>query len=159
MIDSREFRTTLGRFATGITVVTIRLGEEVHGITVNAFTSVSLEPPLVLVSIDRKARANALLRQSGRYGVSILGHDQHRHSNHFAGRVQLEDQIDLVEVEGMPLVKGALAHLICRVLQTVEAGDHSLFIGEVEHLAHREGKPLLYYAGRYAHLSDLHVSA
>lgn len=159
MVDPREFRTTLGRFATGITVVTTRVGEEVHGMTVNAFMSVSLKPPLVLVSIDRKAKGNALLRQSGRYGVSILADDQHHHSNHFAGRVQLEHAVRLIDVHGIPLVEGALAHLVCRVVDIVEAGDHTLFIGEVEHLAHREGKPLLYYAGRYAQLGDLHISS
>lgn len=159
MIDPRDFRNTLGRFATGITVVTTRVGEEVHGMTVSAFMSVSLEPPLVLVSIDRQAKGNELLRKSGRYGVSVLAHGQHHHSNHFAGRVQLERSVELMDIQGMPLVEGALAHLVCRVVDTVEAGDHTLFIGEVEYLAHREGKPLLYYAGRYAQLGDLHVAS
>ena len=153
MIDPREFRMTLGRFATGVTVVTARLGEDVHGITVNAFMSVSLEPPLVLVSIDRQAKANRLLRASGRYGVSVLAEDQEPHSDHFAGRPSALS-VALQEVAGVPTVRGALAQLVCRTEQIVEAGDHTLFVGLVEHLSYREGKPLLYFAGRYAHLAE-----
>jgi flavin reductase (DIM6/NTAB) family NADH-FMN oxidoreductase RutF len=157
MIDPRDFRATLARFATGITIVTTRAGGEVHGITVNAFMSVSLDPPLVLVSIDRAANANRLLRESGRYGVSILSQGQDAYSTHFAGRVRPDLEVRFTDVGGVPLIAGALAHLVCRIVQTVEAGDHTLFIGEVEHLAHRDGRPLVYFGGRYAHLDELHV--
>lgn len=157
MIHPSEFRRTLGRFATGVTVVTSRLENEIYGITVNAFASVSLEPPLVLVSIDRQAKAHQALAASGRYGVSILSREQRSQSDHFAGRLEPGLEPAFAYVRGLPLLEGALAHLVCRVQQQVEAGDHSLFIGEVEYLAQRPGAPLLYYAGNYAHLADSSV--
>jgi flavin reductase (DIM6/NTAB) family NADH-FMN oxidoreductase RutF len=148
-IDPREFRNTLGRFATGITVVTMKQGEETYGITVNAFMSVSLEPPLVLVSITKTAKAHATLQASEFYGVSILSESQEALSNHFAGRPMAGLEVPYVQVDGFPLIKDALAHLLCRVVDRVDAGDHTLFVGQVAHLSYQEGKPLLYFGGRY----------
>src|SRR5215831_20562820 len=88
---SVEFRRTLGMFATGVTVITTRAGDQVHGMTANAFMSVSLRPPLILVSVDRRARMNALLREGVRFGVSVLEERQGALSDHFAGRVRDED--------------------------------------------------------------------
>lgn len=158
-MDAREFRNALGRFATGVTVVTVPNGEGVRGITANAFMSVSLNPPLVVVSIDKKARAHALLLQAERYGVSILREDQEALSNHFAG---LEGGAEpaLGTFAGLLVVEGALAHLVCRTVDRHEAGDHTLFIGEVEALRYREGRPLLYFRGKYGHfrhLSLIHI--
>ena len=152
-VSPSEFRNTLGRFATGITVVTVQEGEEVRGITVNAFTSVSLEPPLILVSIDKKANSHALLAQSERYGVSILSEHQEAMSNLFAGRPDESIEVHYDHVDGFPLVHGALAQLVCRKVEAHEAGDHTLYIGEVERLSYQdEGKPLLYFGGRYGRL-------
>ncbi|MDZ7705309.1 MAG: flavin reductase family protein [Trueperaceae bacterium] len=150
--SSRDFRNTLGRFATGVTVVTMQQGDEVFGITVSAFMSVSLEPPLVLVSIDKKARAHPTLLEAERYGVSILSASQQALSNHFAGM-----EVDGLEppyqhIDGFPLLEGAVGHLVCRVVDRHEAGDHTLFIGQVEHLAYEDKKPLLYYTGKYGRL-------
>ncbi len=149
-----EFRKTLGRFATGVTVVTVRLGDRVHGMTANAFLSVSLDPPLVLVSVDRRARMHGLLREAGRYGVSVLAEDQRALADHFAGRVQEGLEISFEERAGVPLLEGALAHVVARVVEAHPAGDHTLFLGEVEHLHHREGLPLLFYAGRYGRMAE-----
>lgn len=152
-VDPVEFRNTLGRFATGVTVITVPQGEEVRGITVNAFMSVSLEPPLVLVSIDKKANTHALLAASERYGVSILSEQQEAMSNLFAGRPDESIEVHYEHVDGFPLIHGALAHLVCRKVEAHEAGDHTLYIGEVEHLSYQgDGKPLLYFGGRYGRL-------
>lgn len=150
-IDPQQFRNALGRFATGITVVTIPHDGEVHGITVNAFMSVSLEPPLVLISIDKQAKAHQLLLSSSHYGVSVLNERQVHESNRFAGR-PAEGRAQFVTKEGFPLLAGALAQLICRITERYAVGDHTLFVGQVEHLAWQDDRPLLYFASEYAQL-------
>lgn len=150
-VSPRDFRAALGRFASGVTVVTVpEAGERagVRGVTANAFLSVSLRPPLVLVSIDQKARAHTALLSAARYGVSILAEHQGPLSNHFAG---FDENVTptFTELGGLALVEGAVAHLVCRIVDRHRAGDHTLFIGEVETLATSEGAPLLYYRGQY----------
>ena len=149
MIDPREFRATLGRFATGVTVVTMLRDGEPYGITVNAFMSVSLKPPLVAIAIDERANAHPTLLESDRFGVSILRDDQDGLSNLFAGYPS-ETAPSWVEIEGMPLLDGAIGHIVCRITAQHEAGDHTIFVGHVEHLAYDEGEPLLYFRGKYA---------
>ena len=127
------FRRTLGMFATGVTVLTTRAGDQVHGMTANAFMSVSLRPPLVLISLDRRAKLCAMLHEGTRYGVSVLESAQSGLSDRFAGR----PGDDLPEprfemVHETPLVEGALAHLVARVVRSYWGGDHSLFLGQVE---------------------------
>jgi flavin reductase (DIM6/NTAB) family NADH-FMN oxidoreductase RutF len=148
-IDPRTFRTTLGRFASGVTVITTVSGDTVHGMTANAFISVSLAPPLVLVAVDNRARLGTLLRETGRYGVSVLAEHQESLARHFAGRPQPGIADPFVWQHDMALVEGALAHLVCRVAEAHPAGDHTLFIGEVEYLDSAEGRPLLFYGGAY----------
>ena len=148
-IDPNDFRRALARFATGVTVITMVQGEDVYGITVSAFMSVSLTPPLVLVSVDQKAKAHATLRESERYGVSILREGQEVFSNHFAGRVGEELDVPYTYLGGFPLLEGAAAGLVCRITDVHDAGDHTLFIGRVEHLFWGDEKPLLYHAGGY----------
>ena len=149
MIDTREFRATLGRFATGVTVVTMLRDGEPYGITVNAFMSVSLKPPLVAIAIDERANAHPTLLESDRFGVSILRHDQQGLSNLFAGYPS-EGSPEWVEIDGMPLLEGAIGHIVCRITAQHEAGDHTIFVGHVEHLAHEDDEPLLYFRGGYA---------
>lgn len=156
-ISPRDFRDALGRFASGVTVVTIpHAGDPagVRGITANAFMSVSLEPPLVLVSIDKKARAHAPLLEAERYGISILRQGQEDLSNHFAG---FNDAVvpTFTELSGFMVLEGALAQLVCRVADRVDAGDHTLFIGQVEALATADAAPLLYFRGRYNELASV----
>jgi flavin reductase (DIM6/NTAB) family NADH-FMN oxidoreductase RutF len=155
MVDPMEFRRTLGRFATGVTVVAAYdEGGNPRGLTANAFMSVSLDPPLVLVSLDNRSRTKPVLERAGRYGVSVLAEEQKALSDHFAGRPQEGLTIVFVERAGAPVLEGALAQVVARVVEAYPAGDHTLFLGEVEHLAYREGRPLLYYAGRYARLEE-----
>ena len=151
-IEPREFRNVLGRFASGVTIVTVELEGEIHGMTANAFMSVSLEPPLVLVSVNRRAHIHHLLANSGCYGVSILSVDQQELSNHFAGRQVEGLTVSFVRKYNVPVVDGAVAHLIARVVDQHAAGDHTLYIGQVEYLDCRDGQPLLFYAGKYRQL-------
>ena len=148
-IDPREFRNALGRFASGVTVVTTELDGQIYGMTANAFISVSLDPPLVLVSVDKRATLNKMLPVSKRYGVNILAQDQQDLSDHFARRPVEGLKISFVEKHGIPVLDGAIAQLVVRVVDMHPAGDHILYIGQVEHLEWREGKPLLYFAGNY----------
>lgn len=151
---ARELRQVMGRFATGVTVVTTAHRDAVHGMTANAFLSVSLRPPLVLVSLGR-CRMSQMLPRTGRYGVSVLAADQEHLAAHFAGqRVSPVPPAFTWERE-FPLLDGALAHVGCRVVDVHTAGDHVLWIGEVEHLGHREGEPLLFYTGRFGTLAEL----
>jgi flavin reductase (DIM6/NTAB) family NADH-FMN oxidoreductase RutF len=149
------FRRTLGMFATGVTVLTTRVGGQVHGMTANAFMSVSLRPPLVLISIDRRARMGALLHEGTRFGVSVLEARQTGLSDRFAGRVgDGPPEATFEVVHETPLVEGALAHLVARVVRSYWGGDHSLFLGQVEFARYGEGRPLLFHGGRYERLVE-----
>jgi flavin reductase (DIM6/NTAB) family NADH-FMN oxidoreductase RutF len=143
----------MGRFATGVTVVTTVTQDGVHGMTASGFMSVSLEPPLVLVSLGRCKMAD-LLRVSDRYAVNVLGEEQESISCHFAGQSRLHGDIEFEWNAGLPYLPDALAHIGCRIVDRHPAGDHTLFIGEVERLEHRNGTPLLFYTGDYR---SLHV--
>jgi flavin reductase (DIM6/NTAB) family NADH-FMN oxidoreductase RutF len=145
----REFRDALGRFATGVTVVTTSENETTHGMTANAFVSVSLDPPLVLVSLHNRSKIHRILSVTSRYGVSVLAESQRVLSEHFAGRGTEGVNIRFVKRGGIPLVDGALAYFVVHVIDLHVAGDHSLYIGTVEYFESREDKPLLFYAGSY----------
>ena len=151
---AREFRQVMGRFATGVTVVTTVEKETVHGMTANGFLSVSLRPPLVLVSLGR-CRMNEMLPRSGRYGVSVLSHDQHPFAAHFAAQKPSPVEPTFTWQNGLPLLEDALAHLVCRVVDVHRAGDHVLWIGEVEYVDHRDDEPLLFYTGRFGTISEI----
>jgi flavin reductase (DIM6/NTAB) family NADH-FMN oxidoreductase RutF len=144
-------RRTLGMFATGVTVITALQGEQVHGMTANAFMSVSLEPPLVLISVDRRTRMCALLHEGMHYGVSVLCATQAALSDRFAGR-SAEAEPRFLVVRDTPLVEGALAHFVARVERSYWGGDHSLFLGRVEYARQNAGTPLLFHGGRYEKL-------
>jgi len=151
---ARELRNVMGRFATGVTVVTTTHRDTIHGMTANAFLSVSLRPPLVLVSLGR-CRMSEMLPRTGRYGVSVLAADQENFAAHFAGQRTSDTDPEFVWQKDLPLLDGALAHVGCRVVDVHAAGDHVLWIGEVEHLWHREGEPLLFYTGRFGTLREV----
>ena len=138
-------------FATGVTVITTQFGEQVHGMTANAFMSVSLQPPLVLISVDRRAEdERALLREGARYGISVLAERPDRAVRPLRGAVAAGCPEPLFEiVRDTPLVEGALAHLVARVVRSYWGGDHSLFLGQVEYVRYGEGEPLLFHGGRY----------
>ena len=155
-IDPDSFRSVLGRFASGITVVTTRDAEQRDvGMTVSAFCSVSLDPPLVQVCVDREASLHAALLGSTRYGVSILAAEQEALSRRFATAESTRrfDGIGYRRGEsGVVLLDDVLAHLECRIVASHESGDHTMFVGEVESATARSTRPLLYYRGGYAQL-------
>ena len=132
-----EFRTVMGRFVTGVTVVTVRDGQGPHGVTVNSFTALSLDPPLIGVCLRRAGRSAAALRRTAHFGVSILGADQETLGRFFAraDRPNGADAFDRVPhrtgIGDVPLIDGAAAQLECRVRQRIRAGDHLMYVGEV----------------------------
>src|SRR5215472_2259411 len=120
--------------------------------TANAFVSVSLEPALVLVSLDNRSRLHAMLPQIRRCGISVLSEHQENLSNHFAGRIIEGLKIGFVRHNEVPLIEGAVAHFVVEIVDIHPAGDHTLYIGRVEHFDSKDGKPLLFYAGKYQQL-------
>lgn len=150
--DTRALRNALGRFATGVTVITAVHEERPHGMTANAFVSVSLTPPLVLISLDNRSNMHRILPVTGRFGVSVLAEHQEQLSTHFAGRPQEGLQIPFVLRADIPLIDEAVAYFVARVVNVHPAGDHTLYIGEVEHFEAREDRPLLFHAGKYRRL-------
>jgi flavin reductase (DIM6/NTAB) family NADH-FMN oxidoreductase RutF len=154
-IDPDGFRAVMGRFATGVTVLTARdaSGRD-HGMTVSAFCSASLNPPLVLACIDRATDMHAVLTEATHFGVSILAEGQEALSRRFAelpsGRF---DGIGYSRGEsGVVLLDDAIGHIECRRLERFAAGDHDAFLGEVERASCTTEHPLLYYRGGYAQL-------
>ena len=152
-IDAPLFRSVLGRFATGVTIITALDGSgQPHGMTVSAFSSLSLEPPLVLICIDNVATMSPLMATTGHFVVNVLTSEQEELSRRFSG--QLDDRFAGVGYtdapSGAPILDGVLAWLDCRVLTRHPAGDHVIVIGEVEHAEAFEGQPLLYYRSGYA---------
>jgi 3-hydroxy-9,10-secoandrosta-1,3,5(10)-triene-9,17-dione monooxygenase reductase component len=155
-VDPASFRRALGQFPTGVTVVTTRdAAGRPLGLTVSAFCSVSLQPPLVLVSIGHRSDANAGMRRSGLFAVSVLAEDQEDVSRRFArpGRAKLDGFVLAEGRLGLPLVPGALAHVECRVRSVHDEGDHAVWVGEVLALSARPGRPLVHHAGDYRRLA------
>ena len=155
--DSDTFRKVMGHFVTGVTVVTTLEGGGPHGITVNALSSVSLEPPLVVVALDRRRYITPKVHATGRFAVNVLGEHQQALADCFAGapvqpgREQFCGAAWQPGRSGMPLLDGAIATLECTVVGVHTIGDHDLFIGQVEalHIDEHHPQPLLYYRRRY----------
>ena len=160
-VTGASLRKALGRFVSGVTVVTTGDGSDdsVHGMTANAFTSVSLDPPLVLVSIATKAKMDARIAANGRYGVSILSRAQEPVSMHFAGGTPCPDRVRFVRRGGVPLLDGALVHLACAVVDSHPAGDHTLHVGRVEELWSEHGDPLVFFTGTFRALEIVREDA
>jgi 3-hydroxy-9,10-secoandrosta-1,3,5(10)-triene-9,17-dione monooxygenase reductase component len=160
-----DFRVVMGHFATGISVVTTFDDDRPAGITVNAFSSVSLEPALVMVALDRGRFITPMVRATGRYAVNVLGADQQALSDCFAhapvrpgelGREAFCGAAWHPGPTGLPLLDGSIATLECTVIETFSAGDHDLFIGRVESMDQpRQGvAPLLYFRRRYLRIEQ-----
>jgi flavin reductase (DIM6/NTAB) family NADH-FMN oxidoreductase RutF len=154
-LTANEFRKAMGCFATGVTVITVDREGEVHGMTANAFTSVSLDPMLVLVCVDQQARTHAHLHARKRFGVNILRSDQKVISEYYARSTETHQHAEAAgayfdrTAHGTPVLRGALAYLECKLHTVQNAGDHTIFIAEVEDVVLREGEPLLYFRGKY----------
>jgi flavin reductase (DIM6/NTAB) family NADH-FMN oxidoreductase RutF len=155
-VSQADFRKALGSFATGVTVITVDYEGEVHGMTANAFTSVSLDPQLVLVCVDLRTRTHTHLHAKKRFGVNVLAANQQRISEYYASPSRDHDKAESLAdarfdrtQHGTPVLHGALAYLECRLHTTQDAGDHTIFIAEVEDVVVRQGEPLLYFRGQY----------
>ena len=159
-MHSDVFRKIMGNFPTGVTVVTTAVDGHFHGITVNSFTSVSLEPPLVLICIDRRTVAHGQIERASRFGVSFLDASQERTSRLFASSRppeagHLRGMAHRMGPHGSPILEGCLAWLECSVADRFAGGDHTIFLasvlaGNVEH----GGDPLVFFRGRYRQLAD-----
>jgi flavin reductase (DIM6/NTAB) family NADH-FMN oxidoreductase RutF len=155
-VSKDEFRVALSRFVSGITVVTVLDNDKrPAGITVSAFSSVSLEPPLVLACIDKRASVHDYFTDGSHFAVNILAQEQEHISRRFASKeLDRFDGAGYREgVSGSPLLEGALAYIECRVVHIYPGGDHTIVVGEVESTSVADCKPLAYYRGGYAQLS------
>jgi len=163
----------MGQFATGVTIITVDLEGEghgevhgevhgaVHGMTANAFASVSLDPPLVLVCVDHNTRTHAHLHARKRFGINVLREDQRAISEYYARPERDHDHAEAAAgarfdrtKHGTPMLHGTLAYLECRLHSAQVAGDHTIFIAEVEDVVLREGEPLLFFRGKYRKVGE-----
>jgi flavin reductase len=154
--DSKKQRHIMGHFATGVTVVTTDGEAGSHGMTANAVASLSLDPPLVLVAVDKRAAMLDFLTKNRCFAVSILRADQEEISRRFAtpGPKDFSDLNIIAAVTGSPILADAIAFIDCRVHDILPGGDHEVFLGEIVDGEHRGGEPLLYFAGRYRRLAE-----
>jgi flavin reductase (DIM6/NTAB) family NADH-FMN oxidoreductase RutF len=153
---SKDFRSTVGAFATGVTVVTTRGEEQAYGMTANAFSSVSLDPPLVLVCVISPSEGRDHIKSNGCFAVNILAEEQEPISRYFAsrdrprGRDAFSDVSHRIGTSGSPILDGVIGYLDCRLHAEHDAGDHQIFIGEVLELgSEADGRPLVFHGGRY----------
>jgi flavin reductase (DIM6/NTAB) family NADH-FMN oxidoreductase RutF len=155
-IDRELFKKTLALWPSGVTIVTARHGDRVHGMTVSAFSSVSLDPPLVLVCVDKSSDTHALMRAGRAFAVSILAEGQEELSDRFASEKDEERRFDGLRCEtgvtGCPHIPGAVATLDCVVTHDVDAGDHVIYVGRVEQARTTDRRPLLYHGAGYRRL-------
>jgi flavin reductase (DIM6/NTAB) family NADH-FMN oxidoreductase RutF len=156
-VDAEEFKAAMARWTTGVTIVTARAGERVHGMTVSDFAGVSLDPPLVLVCADTSSNTHAVIAEGGCFAVSFLAAGQRELSDRFASKAlewkRFEGLRCAEAVTGAPLIPGALVGLDCRVEAAHDAGDHVIYVGRVEAVVRGEGEPLVHYAGGYRALT------
>ena len=154
--NQEDFRRAMGSFATGVTVITVDYEGDIQGMTANAFTAVSIYPLLVLVCVDHQARTHAHLHARKRFGINVLSEQQRAISEHYArpdrdpSRAEQEAGAKFDRTaHGTPALHGALAYLECRLQSAQDAGDHTIFIAEVEDIVVRAGRPLLYFQSGY----------
>lgn len=156
-VDGALFREALGHWASGVTIVTARHGDHVHGMTVSAFSSVSLEPPLILVCAEKTSNTNGVIEQGNVFCVNVLAQGQDELSNKFASKkyedVRFEGLVCEDGATGCPHIPGAAVTLDCSVTQKVDAGDHFVYIGRVDDAAVSERDPLVYHKGAYRKLA------
>ncbi|MDL0434365.1 MULTISPECIES: flavin reductase family protein [unclassified Niallia] len=152
-MDDKQFRTAMGKFATGVTVIATEVEGEVHGMTANAFMSVSLDQKLIVISVRKQASILAKLQSSQTFSVNILGEDQQEVSMIFAGQLK-DKQVDFNRLDGKPVIPGSIAQIACEVSGEHIEGDHILFIGKVTDIYVEDKAPLIYYNGKYGSLKE-----
>lgn len=160
MVDPEELRNAMRNWATGVTVVSARVGDQQHGMTVSSFTSISLSPPLLLISLERVTKTHQLVEKAGYFGVSLLARGQEHISDRFAGRhTEHTNRFDGLEIftmqSGAPLLLDSLAAFDCKTVTTLPGGTHTIYIGEV--LAARQLRndfPLIYFDRKYREIRE-----
>lgn len=156
-VDQDAFKQCLRRWASGVTVVTSQAGGEIHGMTVSAFSSVSADPPLVLVCANRSSRTNGVIEAGGIFAVNVLARDQEALSGRFASSKTEGSRFDGVDfrigAHGAPVLEGALVSLECKVKSAHVEGSHTIYVGEVLEVVYTDKEPLVYYAGAYRQIS------
>ncbi|MET1089120.1 MAG: flavin reductase family protein [Arthrobacter sp.] len=154
--DELVMRRTMGRFLTGVAVITTRSGEELHGMTINSLTSISLKPPILMISLNFRTRTGEALLESGKFAISILGAKQESIARRFA--VRGGERFDGGEFEltdsGIPVIKGALSQADCTVVNQYDIGDHQVFFGQVTSCRDRDGEGLAFNAGKFGSFKD-----
>ena len=156
-IEKNQLRQVMGHFATGVTIITtFNKDGQMHGLTANAFTSVSLEPPLLLISVDKKAESYPAFEESKVFTINILADEQESLSRKFAvsGGNKFEGVAYRKGGNGAAILEGTLAHIECTLYAVYEGGDHTLYLGEIQEAEVREGKPLVFYRGGYRAIGD-----
>ncbi len=157
-IDADTYRSALGLWVTGVTIITARAGDEIHGMTASDFAGVSLDPPLVMVCADKQANTLGVIEKGRNLCVNLLASDQHTLSNKFASKKEEWTRFEGLDCAtaktGAPLIPGALASLDCELVALHEAGDHVIVVGQVEEVVLGRGDPLVYYTGGYRGLAE-----
>lgn len=156
-ITHEDFRAALGRFASGVTVITTKDNNgHLHGLTVSAFCSVSMDPPLILICIMKVTGSHHAFEQSKKFVVNILEESQQNISNHFASH--LDDKFTGTKYKlsenGLPILDNCLVNLECNLKHSYDGGDHTIFVGEIEKATVSDGNPLLYFHGNYREIND-----
>jgi flavin reductase (DIM6/NTAB) family NADH-FMN oxidoreductase RutF len=157
VIGAEEFKDCLARWASGVTIVTSRAGDEIHGMTVSDFSGASLTPPLVSVCCSKESITTGLIARGGCFGVNVLADGQQAISNRFASKKHEHERfvgLDYDQADtGAPLIAGCLVNLDCRLVATYEAGDHLIYLGEIQSTRTRDLDPLVYWSGGYRRLA------
>jgi flavin reductase (DIM6/NTAB) family NADH-FMN oxidoreductase RutF len=160
MVDPDRYRQATGCFATGVTVVTVRSNDMDHGMTVNSFASVSLDPPLVLFNADKQTNTHDYVPEGEKFAVNVLTEDQKWISNRFAGEHHdMESPFEDIETStgesGAPIFEEALAYIDCTLWGSFDAGDHTIYVGKVVDLdvTNKDANPLTFFKGEYASIS------
>ena len=152
-MDDRQFRTAMGKFATGVTVIATEVEGNIHGMTANAFMSVSLDPKLIVISVREQAQILSKLQESKTFSVNILAEDQQEVSMIFAGQIK-EKQVEFGRLDGKPVIPGAIAQIACEVSAEHVEGDHTLVIGKVTDIHLEDKEALIFYSGKYRSLKE-----
>lgn len=156
-IDDRLFRNAMGSFATGVTVITTEVSGEVHGMTANAFMSISLKPKLIAISVGENARMLGFIKDSKQFAVNVLSSSQQNESKQFSGQLNLEHEVQFVPYMGVPTLADSLAVITCDLHSEYVVGDHTVFIGQVTGIQLDEKDPLIYSQGKYRELKELEI--
>ena len=157
-MGSEEFKSAMATRAGGVAIATSRAGDEIHGMTVTDWTGVSVDPPLVLLCADKTSNTLGLIQKSRCFAINLLAAGQEALSNKFASKKDEATRFEGLEVEsgktGAPLITSAITSFDCQVVAAHEAGDHWIFVGQVEQVTRREGEPLVYFGGAYKRVAE-----